>query len=69
MDHEPDGMVVADHAGRVIVFNRAASRLTKLNPAEVIGRSVFEVLPLRDDDKRDWWACTDPYHGLSIRTR
>ena len=69
MDHEPDGMVVADHAGRVIVFNRAASRLTRLNPAEVIGRSVFEVLPLRDDDKQDWWAYTDPYHGLSIRTR
>ena len=27
------------------------------------------MLPLRDADGRDWWACTDPYHGLQIRNR
>ncbi len=69
MAHEPDGTVVAEEAGRIIVFNRAAARLTGLNPAEVIGESVFEVLPLHDADGQDWWAYTDPYHGLSIRTR
>jgi signal transduction histidine kinase len=51
------------------VFNRAAARLTGLDPAEVIGKFVFDVLPLRDDDGRDWWLYVDPYHGLPTRTR
>jgi signal transduction histidine kinase len=34
-----------------------------------IGADVRQVLPLRDADGRCWWACTDPYHGLSTRTR
>jgi signal transduction histidine kinase len=35
----------------------------------VIGKFVFDVLPLRDDDGRDWWVYVDPYHGLPTRTR
>ena len=62
-------MVVADEAGRIIVFNRVAARLTRLDPAEVIGKFVFDVLPLRDADDRDWWVYADPYHGLPTRTR
>ena len=61
--------MVADEVGRIIVFNRAAARLTGLDPAEVIGKFVFDVLPLRDDDGRDWWVYADPYHGLATRTR
>jgi hypothetical protein len=61
--------VVADEAGRIIVFNRVAARLTGLDPAEVIGKFVFDVLPLRDTEGRDWWVCADPYHGLPTRTR
>jgi signal transduction histidine kinase len=68
-DELPDGVVVADEVGRIIVFNRAAGRLTKLDPAEVIGKFVFDVLPLRDADGRDWWVYADPYHGLPTRTR
>jgi len=44
-------------------------RTTRLDPAEVIGKFVFDVLPLRDDDGRDWWVYVDPYHGLPTRTR
>jgi signal transduction histidine kinase len=62
-------VVVADEAGRIIVFNRVAARLTGLDPAEVIGKFVFDVLPLRDADGRDWWVYADPYHGLPTRTR
>jgi signal transduction histidine kinase len=62
-------VVVADEAGRIIVFNRVAARLTRLDPAEVIGKFVFDVLPLRDADGRDWWVYADPYHGLPTRTR
>ncbi len=68
-DELPDGVVVADEAGRIVVFNRCAARLTGLDPAEVIGKFVFDVLPLRDDDGRDWWVYADPYHGLPTRTR
>jgi PAS domain S-box-containing protein len=68
-DELPDGVVVADEVGRIVVFNRAAGRLTGLDPAEVIGKFVFDVLPLHDDDSNDWWVYADPYHGLPTRTR
>jgi len=68
-DELPDGVVVADEAGRIVVFNRVAARLTGLDPAEVIGKFVFDVLPLRDAEGRDWWVFADPYHGLPTRTR
>ena len=51
------------------VFNRAAARLTGLDPAEMIGKFVFDMLPLRDSDGSDWWVYADPYHGLATRTR
>jgi len=68
-DELPDGVVVADEVGRIVVFNRVAARLTGLDPAEVIGKFVFDVLPLRDAEGRDWWVYADPYHGLPTRTR
>jgi len=68
-DELPDGVVIADEVGRIIVFNRAAARLTGLDPAEVTGKFVFDVLPLRDADGNDWWLYADPYHGLPTRTR
>ena len=68
-DELPDGVVVADEVGRIIVFNRVAARLTGLDPAEVIGKFVFDVLALRDADGGYWWLCADPYHGLPTRTR
>jgi PAS domain S-box-containing protein len=68
-DELPDGVVVADEVGRIITFNRAAARLTGLDPAEMIGKFVFDVLPLRDSEGRDWWVYADPYHGLATRTR
>jgi signal transduction histidine kinase len=68
-DELPDGLVVADETGRVVVFNRAAARLTAVPAEEAIGKYVFDVLPFRDDDGRDWWVFADPYHGLATRTR
>ena len=68
-DELPDGVVVADEVGRIVVFNRVAARLTGLDPAEVIGKFVFDVLPLRDTEGRDWWVYADPYGGLPTRTR
>jgi signal transduction histidine kinase len=68
-DELPDGLVVADDSGRVVVFNRSAIRLTSIAAEDALGKFVFDVLPLRDGDERDWWLCTDPYHGLATRTR
>jgi len=68
-DDLPDGLVLADHRGRVTVFNRAAARLTGISPTDAIGADVRAVLPLRDRDGRDWWAYADPYGGLNTRTR
>jgi signal transduction histidine kinase len=68
-DDLPDGLVVTDHAARVTVFNRAATRLTGISPRAALGADVRQLLPLRDADGRCWWAAADPYHGLAIRTR
>ena len=68
-DELPDGVVVADEVGRIVVFNRVAARLTGLDPAEIIGKFVFDVLPLRDSEGRDWWVYANPYGGLPTRTR
>ena len=68
-DDLPDGLVIADRAGLVTVFNRAASRLTGLESGLALGRDIREILPLRDSQDRSWWARSQPYDGLSTRTR
>ena len=68
-DELPDGLVVADETGRVVVYNRAAVRLTGIAAEQAIGKYVYDVLPFRDDDGRDWWMFVDPYNGLATRTR
>jgi signal transduction histidine kinase len=68
-DELPDGLVVADDVGRVVVYNRAAARLTGVAAEEATGKYVYDVLPFRDDDGRDWWMFVDPYNGLATRTR
>ena len=37
-DELPDGLVVADEAGRIVVYNRAAVRLTGIAAEEAIGK-------------------------------
>jgi signal transduction histidine kinase len=60
---------MADQAGRITVFNRAAARLTKIPGAHAIGRDIRTVLPLQDSENRCWWEQSKPYQGLSTRTR
>ncbi|MEU6893849.1 ATP-binding protein [Streptomyces sp. NPDC046557] len=66
-DDLPDGLVVADHTGRVICFNSAAARITALAPGEALGARIDRALPLEDLEGRRWWALTDPYGGLATR--
>ncbi|MDH6539242.1 signal transduction histidine kinase [Streptomyces sp. SPB4] len=66
-DELPDGLVVADHTGRVICFNRAAARMTATDPGQALGARIDRALPLEDLEGRRWWALTDPYGGLATR--
>ncbi|HEX7992956.1 MAG TPA: PAS domain-containing protein, partial [Streptosporangiaceae bacterium] len=49
-DELPDGLVVADECGRVIIFNRAAERLTGISADQAIGRDLVAALPLCDGE-------------------
>jgi signal transduction histidine kinase len=66
-DALPDGVVVADANGTVVDLNAAALRI--LGPGDWLGQPLASVLPLIDPQGRDWWACTNPYDGLSSRVR
>ncbi|ROO84070.1 hypothetical protein EDD29_1582 [Actinocorallia herbida] len=68
-DELPDGLLIADARGRVVVFNRRAEAITGLRRDAVLGRAATDVLPLHDGEGRDWWKAIDPYRGLSTRTR
>ena len=43
-DELPDGVVVADETGRVVVFNRVAARLTGLDPFRDLALDVIAQL-------------------------
>jgi signal transduction histidine kinase len=68
-DDLPDGVLVTDPTGLVTEANGAALRLLGQSADATLGRALADVLPLTDDQDRDWWACTDPWSGLSSRTR
>ncbi|MEU8138568.1 sensor histidine kinase [Streptodolium elevatio] len=68
-DALPDGLVIADAAGAVCLFNAAAQRITGIRAEDALGKHLGDALPLEDIDGRRWWVCTDPYGGLGIRTR
>ncbi|HVE26259.1 MAG TPA: PAS domain-containing sensor histidine kinase [Sporichthya sp.] len=67
-DELPDGVVVADDTGAVVIVNVAAERLLGMPADELIGKDLGSVLPLVDRSNRDWWEVCNPYGGLSIRT-
>jgi signal transduction histidine kinase len=64
----PDGLLIADDAGSVVLLNAAGAALLRCSADSVLAHDYREVLPLTDTVGRDWWACTDPYAGLAIRT-
>ena len=68
-DDLPDGVVVADADGRVTVLNRAAERLLSITADSALGRHLRDVVPVTDEQGREWWGCTDPWSGLVSRTR
>ncbi|MGH8970327.1 MAG: ATP-binding protein [Actinomycetes bacterium] len=67
-DDLPDGLVVADERRRVVVFNRLAARITGLDAASALGKTLEDALPLQALDGRPWWPCALPYDGLRTTT-
>jgi signal transduction histidine kinase len=67
-DELPDGLVVADGDGRVVVFNRAAVRITGLDAGAALGKDIEDALALEGLDGRPWWPCAAPYDGLRTAT-
>ena len=68
-DELPDGVLVADPAGVVLLINPAAARILLISADAAVGRPLADVLPLTDEQGRDWWACTNPFVSPSSRTR
>jgi PAS domain S-box-containing protein len=68
-DDLPDGVLIVDPSGVILVANQAAGRLLGTDSERLVGLSVQDALPLIDSQSRDWWTCTDPVHGLDTRTR
>jgi signal transduction histidine kinase len=63
-DALPDGVVVADADGQVVLANRTARRMLG---ERLVGRRL-EALPLQDSEGQDWYAVNRPYDGLASRT-
>ena len=68
-DDLPDGVLVTDQVGRVLLANSAAERMLSTTRDAIVGRDLRDVLPLADEQQRDWWACSDPFSGLATRSR
>lgn len=64
----PDGLVTADATGAVTSVNRRAEQILGTTADELVGRDLRVVLPLETRNGESWWAITDPWGGLSIRT-
>lgn len=68
-DEVPDAIVVVGADGLVEACNMAAQRILGVAREELIGLPLAEALPLADAAGRDWWQVTNPFGGLSTRSR
>jgi signal transduction histidine kinase len=67
-DDHPDGVVVADARGQVVVCNRAVEQITGVTAAAALGKQLDAALPLEGLDGRAWWPCVRPYDGMRTVT-
>ncbi len=66
MDAAPDGMVVVDRSGRIVVTNRQAERMFGYDAAEMIGQPVEMLVP---DAIRDCHAAWRESYMDTVRAR
>jgi signal transduction histidine kinase len=63
-DALPDGVLVADSDGTIVLANAPARRMFGI---ALVGGPLKD-LPLQDSEGRDWFAVNRPYDGLASRT-
>lgn len=68
-DEAPDAIVVVGSDGLVESCNTAAQRILGVPRIDLIGIPLADALPLADAAGRDWWQVTNPFGGLSTRSR
>ena len=66
-DTLPDGVVLADARGDVVLVSAAAAAMLSVTASESVGRPLADVLALRDHDGNAWYAVNRPYDGLRTR--
>jgi len=59
---------VADEQGFIVYVNKRAAVIIGTPSSELLGQDIRTALPLQENDGRSWWACTDPWKGLAIRS-
>src|SRR5471030_3136459 len=67
-DLHPDGLLVADEEALIVYVNRRAAAIVGTSTSELVGQDIRKAIPLQENDGRSWWACTDPWNGLAIRS-
>ena len=67
-DVHPDGLLVADEKGFIVYVNKRAAVIIGTPASALLGQDIRTALPLQENDGRSWWACTDPWKGLAIRS-
>jgi len=68
-DELPDGVLVTDSAGTVLLLNSAGARLLGRGSRGAVGCPVREVLPLVTRAGDDWWSCIERASLLPRSTR
>ncbi len=68
VDLLPDGVIVADGAGRVRLLNHRAALMLGTSPEAADGKPLDDVLAVTNQEGAGWCACVRPYDGLVIRT-
>ncbi|TQL68761.1 PAS domain-containing protein [Nocardioides albertanoniae] len=64
VDALPDGVVVADGAGSVVLVSAVAGRMLGVDPCASLGRPLGEVLALRNTEGQTWIEANRPYTSL-----
>jgi signal transduction histidine kinase len=67
-DSLPDGVLTAAPDGTVTLISALAARMLGVDAEQAVGKTLGEVLTLRDGDGRTWTEVNEPYDGLPSRT-
>ena len=68
-DDLPDGLLVADARGQVVLANAAAAKMLGVDRASLLGAPLSAAMALDDLRGNRWYDCVQPYDGFALRSR